>query len=161
MFANDLVGDGWVVLRHDVPRSGAPADVRTLIRSDFYADPQNTRAVCLIGHVPVPYSGDIIPICIRRTAERGPPMLYGEVNATWTDNSVYDTGAEDARNHNVPGDGKFDQSNIPAPVVLQVGRIDCRSPCFRSAIGIGSPAPVPFRKITLSAISCSMLPGVD
>jgi hypothetical protein len=125
VFALDLVGDGWTVLRHDVSRTAAPADVRNLVQSDYNADPVNTRAVILIGHVPVPYSGDINPDL--HPSHRGAwpaDVFYGELNSVWTDNSVDDTSAEDPRNHNVPGDGKFDQSNIPGQALLQVGRID-------------------------------------
>src|SRR5258708_4851141 len=32
--------------------------------------------------------------------------------------------AADRRNHNVPGDGKFDQSYTPAKLALEVGRVD-------------------------------------
>lgn len=121
----DLVGDGWSVRRHDVSRDTAPWDVRSLIRGDYYSDPNNTRAVLLIGHVPVPYSGDINPDLHAAHVGAWPAdAFYGDMDGDWTDGAVYDTSAEDARNHNVPGDGKFDQSQLPARVVLAVGRID-------------------------------------
>src|SRR5262245_58260217 len=53
----DLVGDGWTVLRHDVSRNDPVAGVKNLIRTDYNADPSNVKAVFLLGHVPVPYSG--------------------------------------------------------------------------------------------------------
>ena len=65
----DLVGDGWTVLRHDVPReavdpantnanvwaarSNEVANVTALIAADYQADPTNVQAVFLFGHVPV------------------------------------------------------------------------------------------------------------
>ena len=45
-------------------------------------------------------------------------VYYGDVNGAWTDNSVWSTGAAWPRNHNVPGDGKFDQTTIPSQVEL-------------------------------------------
>src|SRR5205814_7098667 len=42
----------------------------------------------------------------------------------WTDNTVNDSSASEARTRNVPGDGKFDQSTFPAPLKLMVGRVD-------------------------------------
>jgi len=51
-------------------------------------------------------------------------LYYGDVNGIWTDNSVNKTDSDDPRNDNIPGDGKFDQSNIPSPVELEVGRVD-------------------------------------
>jgi hypothetical protein len=121
----DLVGDGWTVLRHDVLRAGAPGDVKALVLADYQADSSNTKAVFLFGHVPVPYSGDIDPDMHQNHLGAWPAdVFYGELSGTWTDSTVTDVSAEDPRNHNVPGDGKFDQSAIPGTVVLQVGRVD-------------------------------------
>jgi hypothetical protein len=53
-----------------------------------------------------------------------PDVYYGEVNGTWTDVSVNVTVASRPQNQNVPGDGKFDQYQIPGYVDLQTGRID-------------------------------------
>ncbi|MBK6829943.1 MAG: T9SS type A sorting domain-containing protein [Flavobacteriales bacterium] len=49
---------------------------------------------------------------------------YGDVNGTWTDNSVNNSAASRPENRNIPGDGKFDQSSFPSPLELQVGRVD-------------------------------------
>ena len=46
------------------------------------------------------------------------------METAWTDVSVNVTVASDPRNHNIPGDGKFDQSYIPGTLELAVGRID-------------------------------------
>ena len=69
----DLVGDGWTVLRHDVPRMAVnPADtsssvwasrsnelenVKALVRTDYNSDPGDLKAVFLFGrdcryHIP-------------------------------------------------------------------------------------------------------------
>ena len=121
----DLVGDGWTVIRHDVNRADRVQSVKSLIKADYDADPANTTAVFLFGRVPVPYSGDIYPD--GHTNHRGAwpaDVYYGEMTGSWTDNSVTSTNAERTRTWNVPGDGKFDQSIIPAEVKLQVGRVD-------------------------------------
>ena len=39
-------------------------------------------------------------------------------------NHKFITSGQSTRNHNVPGDGKFDQSDYPSPLELQVGRVD-------------------------------------
>src|SRR5207244_5851132 len=57
------------------------------------------------------------------------------------DNSVNDTGAADARNRNVPGDGKFDQSTFPAPLKLMVGRVDLAN--MPGRLTWGGPATFP------------------
>jgi hypothetical protein len=121
----DLVGDGWSVSRHDVSRSASPPDVKSVIAGDYQADPTEVKAVFLVGHVPVPYSGDLNPDMHANHLGAWPAdVYYGDMNGTWTDSVINDTSAEDPRNFNVPGDGKFDQSDIPAPVVLEVGRVD-------------------------------------
>jgi Secretion system C-terminal sorting domain len=79
----------------------------------------------LLGHVPVPYSGQLYPDGHQDHEGAWPAdMYYGEMNGFWTDASVNFIGAADSRNHNVPGDGKFDQSVIPSNIDLQVSRID-------------------------------------
>jgi hypothetical protein len=56
------------------------------------------------------------------------------MNGNWTDASVNNTAASDPRNHNIPGDGKFDQSIIPGDVELQIGRVDfANMPAFTSS----------------------------
>ena len=93
----DLVGDGWTVLRHDVPRmavdpantnssvwaarSNELASVKALIKADYNADPNNVKAVFLFGHVPVPYSGNLRPMAIPTTSAPGPLTC---ITATWT-----------------------------------------------------------------------------
>jgi hypothetical protein len=121
----DLAGDGWEVLRHDVAPSASPPEVKSLVKAAYLADPANTQAVFLIGRVPVPYSGAINPDMHATHSGAWPAdVYYGDMNGVWTDHTVNSTSGEDPRNHNRPGDGKFDQSIIPAEVKLQVGRVD-------------------------------------
>ncbi|MEM9930975.1 MAG: T9SS type A sorting domain-containing protein, partial [Bacteroidota bacterium] len=58
-------------------------------------------------------------------------VYYGDMDGNWTDATINNTTASQARNHNVPGDGKFDQSTVPSDVELMVGRVDFHSlPAF-------------------------------
>jgi hypothetical protein len=137
----DLVGDGWTVSRHDVPRmavdpgdtsstvwtarSNELASVKALVKADYSADTNNVKAVFLLGHVPVPYSGKIAPDDHSDHLGAWPAdMYYGDMSGIWTDSIWNTTTASDTRNWNVPGDGKFDQAILPGPVTLQVGRVD-------------------------------------
>lgn len=138
----DLVGDGWTVLRHNVPRMTVnPADtsssvwaarlneltsVKALITSDYGADPANVKAVFLVGRVPVPYSGDIFPDFHSDHRGAWPADgYYGDMDGAWGDTTVNRTTASDPRNRNVPGDGKFDRVAWPLNgLELQVGRVD-------------------------------------
>ncbi|HEV8542062.1 MAG TPA: chitobiase/beta-hexosaminidase C-terminal domain-containing protein [Verrucomicrobiae bacterium] len=121
----DLIGDGWSVARAIVSRTNAVTDVKALIKSIYAQDPIRTRALLLFGHIPVPYSGDIMPDGHPNHQGAWPAdVYYADVDGTWTDDTVDSTGAEQARNHNVPGDGKFDQSTVPSAVELETGRVD-------------------------------------
>jgi hypothetical protein len=127
----DLVGDGWVVIRHDVGRNDSVVNIKNLIRADYSADPANVNTVFLFGHVPVPYSGLLNPDGHPEHLGAWPAdVYYGELDGAWTDSSVNfvqpgnGDPADGVRLTNVPGDGKFDQSTIPGVVKLNVGRVD-------------------------------------
>jgi hypothetical protein len=123
--SNDLIGDGWIVARRDISRSSRPNEVKAVVLNEYNADPAHLKALFLIGHIPVPYSGLINPDMHPGHIGAWPADLYyGDIDGNWTDNSVNKSDSEDPRNDNVPGDGKFDQSTIPSPVELQVGRVD-------------------------------------
>ena len=121
----DLAGDGWKVVRHDIAPSLPVPSVKALILADYSLDPANTKSVFIIGHVAVPYSGNLNPDGHPDHQGAWPAdVYYGDINGSWTDYAVNNATASDPRNQNVPGDGKFDQSTLPSDVELQVGRVD-------------------------------------
>jgi hypothetical protein len=153
---DDLAGDGWTVVRLEFDR-GLPLDdpgygrqvreLRREIQKVYQADPETTRAVLLIGHLPVPYTGDVAYDWHDPANDGGHTMpwhigawpadtYYGEMTWEWTDELVTETRSDFARNHNVPGDGKFDPNSYdqiypggPQPgsypcAELWVGRVD-------------------------------------
>jgi hypothetical protein len=121
----DLVADGWTVLRHDVSTNDTPPHIKSIIQSDYNADPQNVQALFLLGHVPVPYSGDYnADDHVDHTGAWVADAYYGDMDGTYTDNSVWDTRATRPANRNTYNDGKFDQTLIPGTVRLQIGRVD-------------------------------------
>ena len=120
----DCIMDGWKVKRLTVNSTDPVTSVKSSIQQIWQSTP-DLKAVYLLGHVPVPYSGDIYPD--THTEHRGAwaaDTYYGEMNGTWTDNTVNRTTAFFEYNHNVPGDGRFDQGAIPSEMELQVGRVD-------------------------------------
>jgi hypothetical protein len=120
----DLVGDGWIVLRHDVSPAASVPSVKALIKADYDADPANVTAVFLFGHVPVPYSGAQFPDDHEDHYGAWPADLYyGDMDGVWTDVQDFPTTVS-GRQHNSPGDGKFDQISAPSRVELEVGRVD-------------------------------------
>lgn len=122
---NDLTGDGWKVIRTDISRMNSPASVRAQIQFLYNADPGHCSGLFLLGHIPVPYSGNLYPD--GHTDHQGAwpaDCYYAEMNGTWTDASVNNTAASRPENHNIPGDGKLDQSLIPTNLELECGRVD-------------------------------------
>lgn len=135
---DDLANEGWTVKRIDVKRSWSPPQVKDLIFNLFNQDPSNTKAVLLFGHVPVPYSGMIVPDGhINNHLAPWPADGYYGDDAEWYDEIDYDTmlvlsdgqGGYDTTivpkaNRNLAGDGRFDPSEFPDDIDLMVGRID-------------------------------------
>ena len=120
----DLTGDGWKIIRHDVPGNAKVLDVKALIINDYNAD-STVKAVFILGHITVPYSGNLNPDAHNNhIGAWAADTYYGDINGNWTDQSVNNTSASRTANHNVPGDGKFDQSLIPSDLELAIGRVD-------------------------------------
>ncbi len=122
---NDIEGDGWTVLRFAVSRNAHVDSVKNAITLLYNKDQQNTKAVFLLGHIPVPYSGNLNPDGHPDHLGAWPAdVFYGDMDGVWTDVSVNSTSAASSRHHNIPGDGKFDQSLVPGDIELEVGRVD-------------------------------------
>jgi hypothetical protein len=122
---SDLRMDGWSLVRVDLPRTASIATVKSTVVSQYNANPSQTKALFIVGHLAVPYSGNINPDGHSEHLGAWPcDGYYGEMNGTWTDNSVNNNASQRPANRNIPGDGKFDQSNFPSDVELQVGRVD-------------------------------------
>lgn len=125
---NDLVGDGWTVIRRDVNRTASVKWIKKIITGYYKADPVNVKAVYVFGHVPVPYSGEINPDGHADHIGAWPAdVYYADIDSTyWTDNIVNNSSASRPENKNVPGDGKFDPDYLSGnlKVELQVGRVD-------------------------------------
>lgn len=125
VFIQDLELDGWYPKVIYVSSADLVSDVKADILTVYNQAPSKTKLLVLLGNVPVPHSGEINPDGHGDHIGAWPTdTYYAEINGTWTDASVNNSSASNALNHNVPGDGKFDQSYIPSDVDLQVGRID-------------------------------------
>lgn len=134
----NLIADGWNVFRHNAPRSTLPATstngaarlselnaIKNLIQADYSTEPTSNWALLLIGHLPVPYSGYLAPDGHSDHNGAWPTDgYYGTIGEGWTDISAMVANQTDDRTDNRSGDGKFDQSTLPAFAKLQVGRID-------------------------------------
>ena len=120
----DMVRDGWHAVRRTVSRTTPVTEVKALVQQ-VYQEIPSLKSLFVVGHVPVPYSGDIYPD--THSEHRGAwaaDVYYADLDGEWTDFSVNRATAFFEYNHNVPGDGKFDQGFIPSEVELQMGRVD-------------------------------------
>ena len=123
----DLRGDGWQVLRRDIDVAAHTVPtVKALIKGLYDDDPDNTVAGLLFGNIPVPYSGNINPDGRPDHLGAWPTdYYYSDMDdAAWTDTQINNTSAARPANHNVPGDGKFDQSQTPTLAEIVVSRVD-------------------------------------
>ncbi|MCX7737571.1 MAG: T9SS type A sorting domain-containing protein [Candidatus Kapabacteria bacterium] len=126
----DLIGDGWVVKEYLVPRSEefdpvAVLNIKNIIDYEYHSYPADLKAVILFGRIAVPYSGNYaFDGHFNHVGAWPADVYYGIINGQWTDIYVNNQNADSSFNHNIPFDGKFDQTNIPNRVILQIGRID-------------------------------------
>ncbi len=119
----DAEGDGWIVVQKNIAPSMPVPDVKALIVSE-YESAGGLNTVFLLGHIPVPYSGRIVPDghTNNHYGAWSADVYYAEMNEVWTDTNV-NTSGQPERITNVPGDGKFDNNNIIA-AELEIGRVD-------------------------------------
>lgn len=131
----DLVADGWRVIREEVNREYPMSQVKALI-INVYKAVDDLKMVYLLGHIPVPYSGSIYPDGHVENHWGAWPadVYYGDLDGVFSDTLVNNISAQFASNHNIPGDGKFDQSAISSSVELAIGRVDFYN---MPAFGIG------------------------
>lgn len=124
-YRQDVEADGWLVKTLEVPATAIDTTVKNSIRTLYEEAPDQRHALFLLGHVPVPYSGNIYPDGHdNHIGAWSSDVYYADMDGNWTDFIINNTSASNARNHNVPGDGKWDQSSLPSDVELETGRVD-------------------------------------
>ncbi len=128
----DMAGDGWKVIHRYAHKDSSIQYVSGLIaEAKKWAD-NPLRAIYILGHVAVPYSGNYGQDNFYSVAPDG----HTDHNGAWpadvwygTDGKYYtDAVSNDLStrtpNKNFPGDGKFDQIEIPSEILYHVGRVD-------------------------------------
>ncbi len=120
---HDMIADGYRIRRQVVSSGDSVPDVKNLIVSACGAD-SDIETLLILGSVPVPYSGNLLGVHSNHQGAWPADLYYGDLDGIWTDDTVTNTSSLWPENHNVPGDGKFDQTFLPSDVELQVGRID-------------------------------------
>lgn len=125
----DLIGDGWEIIRKDISRNSSVKQVKDFIRETYLKDWMCINTLFLVGHIPVPYSGEYAFDGHKGEHEGAWPAdaYYGIMDSIyWTDSIVYNKNSKYPENHNVPGDAKFDLSYLKngQSVSLDIGRVD-------------------------------------
>lgn len=132
----DLLNTGWNVHILYAGRNEKVTAVKSKLQKLIDAKTPRPKTLYILGHVPVPYSG-----YFSTNGDRPPPdghvegsgnhtgawpadCYYGDFEGIWSDNSVNCATGSSTRHHNVPKDGKFDQSIPPSPIELEIGRLD-------------------------------------
>lgn len=125
----DLEGDGWTVIERLVHNQAPDTSVKRVIVQEWNKDPNNVKAVYLLGHLAVPYSGH----------ERGTEVMHpdGAANnaGAWPADAFYsDVGTQfwpdlnwsfgQGKRRNYRGDGNYDRAATVRPAELSVGRVD-------------------------------------
>ncbi len=151
-FITNLVGDGWQVLRADVPRHiddfsttnafltnyfAMTNVIRPFVQSNYALFGPQIKYILIIGHVPVAYTGTIADdghndpnqFHGSHSGAWASDLFYGDVDGVWTD-VITSTSSSFIFNQNYPGDGRLDQNKIPAndsgdtTLEIPVARID-------------------------------------
>lgn len=157
-YRSNLVGDGWRVERHDVPRHiddyagtnsfltnfhNITKVIKPLILSAYAAHGSGLKCVSIVGHVSIPYTG--------YHADDGhygqggqdnhqgawaSDLYYADMDGVWRDWGV-PSSPSFGETVNLKDDGKFYESDVPpnaagvAQIEVPVGRIDfARLPVF-------------------------------
>lgn len=98
----DITGDGWQVIRHNISRSASTADVKSVILADYQADPSRVKSIFLFGHLPMPHSASMNPDG-HESRPWPSDQYYADMDQVWQDNYYY---------------------AAPSQLELQVGRVD-------------------------------------
>lgn len=121
----DLICEGWMVSQVNVSPLDSVPLVRDKVIAHYNTDPFSHHALFILGHVPVPYSGELNPDGHPDHLGAWPTDLYyADVDNTWTDQFVNNVSASRAENRNIPGDGKFDPWSLPGELKIAAGRAD-------------------------------------
>ncbi len=119
----DLISDGWKPILITCDSSKTHNFLKYKIDSINAISTLN--GVILVGHLPVPYSGNSYIDGHPDHKGAWPTDLYYVTDSTlWTDNTVNYTNTTRPANTNVPSDGKYDNTVLPESIFAPISRID-------------------------------------
>ncbi len=130
ILTRDIIADGWRVYTLYAGRNDSIPIIKQKIKY-IYENQEDIKCLFILGHVPVPWSGNFVIPPDGHVTGKGDhtdawpaDVYYAELDDDWTDQIVNVQTASRELAWNVPGDGKFDQTQIPSEVELESGRVD-------------------------------------
>ena len=132
----ELIHEGWNAKVYSIPPGIDVTEVKDTIYEAYFDFDTKLNTVFLLGHIPVPYSGDYSGLSGtpppdghvegsgNHTGAWPADVYYADLDGEWTDFTVNRITGNSSRHHNVPSDGKFDQTRLPNEVELELGRVD-------------------------------------
>lgn len=112
-YLDQIQNEGYQIITHYVSRNAKISDIKNWIFQKWLTDSNSIKSIFLLGRVPVPYSGNFRPDGhTDHTGAWAADLYYGNFYSAWTDATVNNSQATYKRNHNTPGDGKFDVSRV-------------------------------------------------
>jgi hypothetical protein len=133
-YREQLENEGYTWVQKSVLQTDSVTAIKSWIFNQWKSDSSGIVCALLLGHIPVPYSGDMSPDGHAEHRGAWPAdAYYGSFYANWSDLLINRSTAARAANRNVPNDGKFDLSRLnnvgttwknTRRYQLPVGRID-------------------------------------
>ncbi len=133
----DLAAENYSITEIIVERTEKVTEIKQKITQAYDAATLKPACLFIIGKVAVPYSGNYsvngdapppdghIEGSGNHTGAWPADVYYGIFDdESFADKWVNCTTGNLTRNHNIPGDGKWDQTKLPATPSLEIGRVD-------------------------------------
>jgi hypothetical protein len=153
-FVTNLIGDGWAILRADVPRHiddyssntsygtnwfNITNEIKPFIITNYNLYSTNLKGILVLGHVSIPYTGSSQPDdghdhnqqsgTNNHEGAWSSDLFYGDTDGVWTD-TLTNFYSRFPENYNAVNDGKMDQDRVPtnafgiAQLEIPISRID-------------------------------------
>jgi len=130
-YLKDIAADGWKVYALQVSKTDSVQFIKREIKR-FHQFSGGLKSLIIIGHVPVPYSGNFGADPYYTVPPDGHPdhvgcwptdTYYAIDFDQWADGENNTVGSR-TENQNLAGDSKFDNIEIPGSVRFFTGRVD-------------------------------------
>jgi len=123
-YYNDIAADGWNIYVEVVNKTDSIQKVKRIVKA-VDARSGGLKSLLILGHVPVPYSGNFAPDGHSDHAGCWPTDAYYSIDFdNWADAITNTNGIARSENKNLPGDSKWDNNTFPAAIKYFTGRVD-------------------------------------